>query len=197
MFCHDVDLVTSLLQVYDKAKSSIANFKLSDRMQVKMDMKKLIYLLPLLLTLACSSDEVSDDLLCDPNEVMVWTGATLTFSKGDNANPTLEENQDRITDNVWLTRDNNGGGLYNAATEAAEDKNSSPAGTRWAVGSLSNVCDLEFGSFRSAVGQPKQAVGDSLVLYLVQDEIYLGLTITSWSQGNAGGGGFAYQRTTP
>ena len=160
-------------------------------------MKNLLYLLPVLVLLSCSSDEVSDDLPCDPNDVTVWTGPTLTFSKGDNANPTLEENQDRITDNVWLTRDNNGGGLYNAANEAAEDKDSSPRGTRWAVGSLDNVCDLEFASFRSAVGQPKQAVGDSLVLYLVDDEIYLGLTITSWSQGNAGGGGFTYVRTTP
>ena len=38
------------------------------------------------------------------------------FAKADYADPSLEENQDRITENVWLTRGNNRA-LYNAALE--------------------------------------------------------------------------------
>ena len=37
---------------------------------------------------------------------------TKTFTKTDYADWTLEGNQDRITDNVWITRQNNRG-LYN------------------------------------------------------------------------------------
>ena len=33
-----------------------------------------------------------------------WTGPKITFTKADDADWTLEENQDRITDNVWITR---------------------------------------------------------------------------------------------
>ena len=160
-------------------------------------MKKILLILPLVFLFACSSDENSDDQPCTPDGALVWTGSTMTITKADGANPTLEENQDRITDNVWLTRDNNGGGLYNAATESSEDKPSSPEGTRWAVGTLDEACDLQYGSFRSAVGKPKQAVGEDLVMYLIEDQIYLSLTIVSWSEGDAGGGGFSYRRSTP
>ena len=34
----------------------------------------------------------------------IWNGDDIVFSKPGNANWKLEENQDRITDNVWLTR---------------------------------------------------------------------------------------------
>jgi len=34
----------------------------------------------------------------------IWTGPTKTFVKTDSADWTLEANQDRITDSVWLTR---------------------------------------------------------------------------------------------
>ena len=43
-----------------------------------------------------------------------WDGPTMTFTKADNADPTSEANQDRITPNVWLTRGNSGGQIYNA-----------------------------------------------------------------------------------
>ena len=34
-------------------------------------------------------------------------GDTVTFTKADSADWTLPENQDRITDNVWITRKHN------------------------------------------------------------------------------------------
>lgn len=42
----------------------------------------------------------------------IWTGDDLTFDKAGDADWTLEENQDRITDNVWLTRQNSSA-VYN------------------------------------------------------------------------------------
>ena len=65
-----------------------------------------------------------------------WDGPTMTFTKANNANPTLEANQDRITSNVWLTRGNSGGQIYNAKTESDSSKISSPADTQWAFGTI-------------------------------------------------------------
>ncbi len=48
---------------------------------------------------------------------------TTTFTKSNNADWTLEANQDRITDNVWITRANNSG-IFNIATETEADGSS-------------------------------------------------------------------------
>ena len=39
----------------------------------------------------------------------IWNGPTTTFTKANNADWTLESNQDRITSAVWITRANNQG----------------------------------------------------------------------------------------
>ena len=56
--------------------------------------------------------------------------------------PKNQLNQDRITDNVWITRGNNGGQIYNAAKESNDNKTQSPIGTQWALGTLDKVNDL-------------------------------------------------------
>jgi hypothetical protein len=127
-------------------------------------------------------------------DATIWTGSDLTFSKADGASPDVEANQDRITDNVWITRGNNGGQIFNIKTENIANKSSSPAGTEWAQGSLDDLADLEFSAFRSAVGSPKDVVGKDLVLHLVEDNIYLSVRFTDWSTSK--GGGFAYVRST-
>lgn len=126
----------------------------------------------------------------------LWEGANMTFTKPNGADSTLEENQDRITENVWLTRGNEGI-LYNAVNEGTANNNSSPAGTEWAQGSFADISSLNFTNFRSACpgDKPKNVVGIPLVLHLIQDDIYIEITITSWAQGKVGG--FTYQRTTP
>jgi hypothetical protein len=44
----------------------------------------------------------------------VWTGDVINFSKSDDADPALATNQDRITNQVWITRNNGEGGqIYN------------------------------------------------------------------------------------
>lgn len=122
-----------------------------------------------------------------------WDGPLMTFTKTDNADPTLEANQDRITSNVWLTRGNDGGQIYNAKTESSSSKSSSPADTRWAFGTTSNLGSLTFSTFRGTT-KPKNAVGQNMVLNLVSADIYIDIKFTSWSSGKQGG--FTYERST-
>lgn len=127
----------------------------------------------------------------------VWTGPKLTFTKGNEADPNNASNQDRLTDNVWITRGNNGGPIYNAVTESSSD--TGPAGTEWALGNIEDVETLNFSNLQSAAGGGRGAFkslpGKTFVLHLIQDDIYLEVSFLSWSQGKLGG--FSYERATP
>jgi hypothetical protein len=123
-----------------------------------------------------------------------WRGERITFTKDDGANPINEANQDQITNTVWITRGNSGGQIYNISMEGSASKETSPAGTEWAVGTFENIQDLEFKSFRSAVGDPKDVAGKDLVMHLIDDDIFIEVKFLSWSSGKAGG--FSYERTT-
>ena len=125
----------------------------------------------------------------------LWTGAATTFNKPDGSNPNLEENQDKITENVWITRGNTGGQIFNIAINNSADKTESPVGTEWAIGTLDELDNLTFDYFRNAISRPKTAVGKNLVLHLIEDDIYIYVKFTSWSQGKRGG--FSYERSTP
>jgi len=125
----------------------------------------------------------------------VWTGDVINFSKSDGADPALAANQDRITDKVWITRDNEEGGqIYNRVLENASDKETSPLGTSWSEGSIDDYASLTYTSFRTATGKPKDAVGKTYVVHLTEDNIYLSVKLISWSGGKAGG--FSYERST-
>lgn len=120
-------------------------------------------------------------------------------------------NQDRITDNVWLTRDMTQG-IFNIKQEASYDKDTNtfhaPADTRWATNlnntgktiAASNYQDLSFTYWRDAYGGTvgSTIINRDAVVHLVTDDIYLDLKFTDWG---AAGGGFAYIRavapTTP
>jgi len=159
-------------------------------------------LLLVTLTYACTKDSLGSPEMEmemeeeNPSEVdgTIWTGANISFSKTDSASPTVEANQDRITDNVWITRGNNGGQIYNAKTENSASKSNSPDDTEWAVGNIESINDLDFKPFRSAIGKPQDVVGLDLVLHLISDNIYLSVKFSDWSQSK--GGGFAYTRST-
>ncbi len=162
------------------------------------------YLIALsMLILSCSDDEVVDPGTGgnpgggDPmtTEGTIWTGSKTQFVKDDGGDPTDQSNQDRLTDKVWITRGNEGGQIYNIAVENSFDKNASPAGTQWAIGTTSDLQSLTFANFRSAVEDPKAVVGKDLVLFLVEDNIYVDVQFTSWSTGKDGG--FSYERSTP
>ncbi len=130
----------------------------------------------------------------ESNPVTLWKGSNTTFTKTDGADPSKAENQDRLTANVWITRGNGGGQIYNAAKENGSSKTTSPTGTKWAVGSIDQVSSLSFKDFRTAVSKPKNVIGKNLVMHLVSDNIYVSVKFTSWSSGKAGG--FAYERST-
>ena len=153
--------------------------------------KKLFLFLFLISSMSCS--EVNDE----PNDTsssIIWNGSLITFEKSDGADPTAEANQDRLTSNVWITRGNNGGQIYNIAKENTSNKDNSPVGTAWAIGTLDQIESLSFNKFRVAVGNPKDVVGKDLVLHLIEDDIYLSVKFSSWSSGQKGG--FAYSRST-
>ena len=157
-------------------------------------MKKLLILLLsslILIVSSCSSEK--DEVQGETVSSNIWDGPMISFSKADGADFSLESNQDRITPNVWITR-GNAGQIFNIAKESSADKADSPAGTLWAKGTVDNIDNLTFRPFRIGVGQPKAVVGSDLVLYLVEDNVYITVKFTSWSQGQKGG--FAYQRST-
>ena len=141
-----------------------------------------------------SNGETNSNLSEGIPSVKIWSGALKTFVKGDEMDPKNQLNQDRITDNVWITRGNDGGQIYNAAKESNDNKTQSPIGTQWALGTLDKVNDLNFKNFRAAVSSPKNVVGKDLVVHLTDDDIYLSIKFKSWSQGKKGG--FSYDRST-
>ena len=137
-----------------------------------------------------------------------WTGASITFTKEDSVDWTLPENQDRITENVWLTRAHTQG-IFNIAFETSFDYYtpdsyavSSPYNTQWAFGTIADGVDnLYFNQWGIIVliaeEGPSYLLDKPMVLYLVSDSIYIDIMFTSWTSGEAGGGGgFSYTRST-
>jgi hypothetical protein len=132
----------------------------------------------------------------------VWTGPMIAFEKVGFTDPTLPANQDAIAPGIALTRASTQG-LYNAALETSYSAGA-PAGTEWAfptnnVGldvSAGNHAALDFAPWAEAVGSmPPASVGQPAVLHLIDLDIYLDITFTSWT-GSSGGGAFSYLRAT-
>lgn len=154
---------------------------------------------------ACSSDSI-EELQNEanppeeeeemPDEATIWTGEPMEFTKENFADPALEENQDRITDNVWITRGEDNS-IYNAVSQSGGAPN--PDDTQWAFGTTDDIDNLTFDTFQTTHGmKAKQLPGKEMVLYLVTDNIYIDLMFTSWTaRDQGGGGGFTYTRSTP
>ena len=161
-------------------------------------MKKLTFLL-LLFFASCSSSN-DDETSVDNTSYTIWKGSNVTFTKTEGSDPNEANNQDRVTSNVWITRGNNGGQIYNIVKENSSTKTSSPAGTKWARGTIDQLSSLTFTSFTTAVVKSTDILGKNFVMYLEEDKIYLSVKFTAWSSGasngQGGGGGFAYQRST-
>ncbi|MGE0337085.1 MAG: hypothetical protein AB7Q76_17475 [Gammaproteobacteria bacterium] len=126
-----------------------------------------------------------------------WTGPRITFTRANNsANPLLPENQDRITDGIWITRGTTAG-LFNAHSETGYS-GFSPAGTEWVFGrSLADGIDgVTFKPWVEAAGRnPPATVGVNAVVHLIADDIYIDVKFTQWNITCCGG--FAYERSTP
>lgn len=137
--------------------------------------------------IACSN---SDPEVDRPN---IWDGPNLIFTLDDGADFRETASQDMITPNVILTRNIEGGQIFNVVLEDVASRMTSPAGTEWAVGRVANLDSITFAPFRTTVGSPQQVVGQELVLHLIEDDIFLNIQFTSWSSGN---NGFQYVRAT-
>ena len=144
---------------------------------------------------ANGSGEQPATAILEEGDFTVWSGDRIQFTKEDGADHTIAANQDRITDSVWITRRNDGGQIFNIQAQARPSKPASPQGTAWAVGTTANLEDLTFSSFRDAVGSPKNVVGKDLVMFIIEERIFINVTFVSWSQEKLGG--FSYERSTP
>jgi hypothetical protein len=126
----------------------------------------------------------------------VWTGPKIAFSKEAFANPSQPANQDRITDNVWLTRENTRG-LFNIKAEASYVTNISPIDTEWSFGTTADIGSLTFEDWRTAVGgNPPASIGQDMVVHLVTDDIFIDIEFLTWGAGSSSGGFFSYERST-
>jgi uncharacterized protein (DUF2141 family) len=125
----------------------------------------------------------------------IWTGSTINFTHSAG---TGELADTLVNGAVVLTR-GSFGGLYNSATEGGANSGSSPADTEWAEGSLANYNSLSYGPCPLEAGNhPPGFVGTTYVVHLINEDIYLSLTLTSWGgQGGAGDKSFSYTRSTP
>ena len=137
----------------------------------------------------------------------VWNGSQITISKPNNADYTTADNQDRITDDVWLTRTNSGGALINYNQESSYVPGTSPVGTLWALGSTSdtNLSFDDFQGFDGTSGGPysgsnRPPTNTALVLKITNgttsesDDIHIDIMFTYWASSKSGG--FTYTRST-
>ena len=121
---------------------------------------------------------------------------TETFTKEDYADWSLEENQHRLSETVWLTRANQNG-LFNAYSQGSYDWDG-PHGTQWRWGATGTENGYEYTNWQNAVNQSGYNVRDALdnqyagtpvmSLYLEETGEYFDVTFTSWTCCNNGGG---------
>lgn len=165
--------------------------------------------------LAAASFAVAGTAVASPQ---VWNGPSIAFAKAPGTDPTLAENQDRLTGGVWLTRSSSGG-IYNVAPPPAGPGEiffgiSSPAGTAWAFSGLdsnpsgaafgaSHYGNLHFTDWAGALGGSGLLLFNILdrpgVLHLTAEDVYIDITFTAFGSARSfpsSAGAFAYTRTT-
>jgi hypothetical protein len=118
----------------------------------------------------------------------------ITFTKNANTDASLTENQDRISETVWLTRGNRYG-IYNAYDQNSA-KNQPTSGIKLALGSTENLSTLNFETI-SQWGKKFNRVdgnwlNEILVLYLPGSNEYYNFNMTSWENN----GSFSYTRSS-
>lgn len=124
---------------------------------------------------------------------IIWSGDRITFTKINNADFNLEENQDRITENVWLTRADS-----DVLINMKGGSGCAPENVQLAYGTTAELPNLVFSDcMKKLEGSAlKDLPGKDVVFFLVLEDIYIDVHFTAWTSGQVGGG-FAYERTTP
>jgi hypothetical protein len=126
----------------------------------------------------------------------IWDGPTILFSKAAFANWTEPENQDRITENVWITRADSRG-IFNFFLEESYINDLSPQDTEWAFGTTQEIEKLSFTDWETAVNEnPPGSIDQPMVVHLISEDIYIDLVFRSWGQGGGSGGSFSYERSS-
>ena len=118
----------------------------------------------------------------------------ITFTKSANTNASLPENQDRISETVWLTRGTRYG-IYNAYDQTSI-KNQPTSGIKLALGSTESLSTLNFETIsqwgKKFNGLDGIWLNENLVLYLTETNEYYNFTMTSWENN----GSFSYTRSS-
>ena len=122
--------------------------------------------------------------ICSMTQAEVWSGPVITFSKPAFGDPQMSQNQDRISDLVWLTRGNIQG-LFNIVSSPTFSFGA-PLDTRWAFASLNGnpatvsaaaFAQLTFTDWASALGGAGVLATNirnrPSVLHLISDDIYI------------------------
>jgi len=155
--------------------------------QLIVKLMKGLYIFSIITSLFLSANNL--------NAQKIWTGPKITFAKADSADWTLQTNQDRISNNVWITRANTKG-IFNIAREITYTAVSSPSDTEWAFGTTAGFDTLKFNNWETTnAGNPPGMVNRDMVLHLITDSIYIDIKFTNWAAGGIGGG-FNYERST-
>ena len=101
----------------------------------------------------------------------------------------LAENQDRITNNVWITRGDSQP-LYNAALEQDyQDEDISPEGTIWAPGFTAfQVSTDNYQAFKQATGGNHQNLpGRVMSMHIVGTGLFYDVEFHSWTSDGSSG----------
>jgi hypothetical protein len=138
----------------------------------------------------------------------IWNGPTTNFASSGAYNKNVATTFDLITADVALARGADFP-LFNAKLESDYvASHGSPTNTTWALGSLANLDTLiannAFKSWATVIGGGGDGAqlytflpGQTYVVHLVSDDIYLSITFNTWgSQTFTGNRLFSYTRTT-
>tara|TARA_B100001250_G_scaffold409411_1_gene433692 strand:+ start:9011 stop:9523 length:513 start_codon:yes stop_codon:yes gene_type:complete len=145
---------------------------------------------------SCNNGE--KDMVFDAGDMGDGDSERLVFTKRSNSDWEKSENQDRISENVWLTRAEKGL-LFNCKVEASSNS-SGPTGTQWIEGKIADFTmdqlqSLKFTSLKKAANaKMKLVVGKTFIVNLLEDNIYIELTFLAWGD-KSEGGGFSYSRS--
>jgi hypothetical protein len=120
----------------------------------------------------------------------------MYFIKPDYGDTGLEDNQDRVTDNVWITRDNSGP-IFNYYQENEPEygcNSQTPTATLWSPYPKEHSNVNNYSAFINMTGCcPPCMVGDTVSVWILTDDLKLNVVFESWTSGGQGGG-FSYYR---
>jgi hypothetical protein len=123
------------------------------------------------------------------------TGNPVSFTKLPNTSTS-----DPIDVGLELTRPVGiGAGLINIAVESTWNTETSPAGTEWNWDGWSNLDDVKLRTYASLRQTLKHRIGENivgaeLIMHDIANDKYYKMQFTSWAQGPAHTGAFAYTR---